>query len=190
MGRGKWAQIRVEPGDCHLSDRALGRHLLNLPAGRARDHRVARPAYRRPPKARIRQKRALPPLRVGVAASMAKRQGVLRSVWKEIDWEAGKSQSAPRRGAWGAGRVQPRYLSTPGLRPPRAQSTVEGRAVSKKGQGAELSPALQAWVDKCLVPRLVEEYLGQAEREEEPCSGAKPVPEFAANGNVPSEVPR
>ena len=52
--------------------------------------------------------------------------------------------------------------------------------MSKKGQSGVLSPALQAWVDNCLVPRLVEEYLGQAEREEEPCSGAKPVPEFAA----------
>ena len=63
--------------------------------------------------------------------------------------------------------------------------------MSKKGQGAVPSPALQAWLDNYLVPRLVEEYLrGQAERkEEEPCSEAKPVPEFAANGNVSSEVP-
>ncbi len=63
--------------------------------------------------------------------------------------------------------------------------------MNKKGQGGVLSPALQSWLDNYLVPRLVEEYLrGQAEREEEPCSGAKPVPEFAANGNASSEVPR
>ncbi len=120
---------------------------------------------------------------------MAKRQGVLRSMRKEIDWEAGKSQSATRRGAWGAGRVQPPYPSAPGFSPPRAVYASR-RAVSKKGQSAGLSPALQAWVDNYLVPRLVEEYLrGQGEREEEPCSEAKPVPEFAANGNVSSEVP-
>ncbi len=62
--------------------------------------------------------------------------------------------------------------------------------MSKKGQGAGLSPALQAWLDNYLVPLLVQEYLSQAEREEEPCSETKPVAEFAANGNVSSEVPR
>ncbi len=63
--------------------------------------------------------------------------------------------------------------------------------MSKKGQGAVLSPALQAWLDNYLVPRLVEEYLrGQAAREEEPCSEAKPMAEFAANGNASPEVPR
>lgn len=46
-------------------------------------------------------------------------------------------------------------------------------------KGAVLSPALQSWVDNYLVPRLVQEYLSQAEREEEPCSKAKPVAEFA-----------
>ncbi len=120
---------------------------------------------------------------------MAERQGVLRSMWKEIEWEAGKSQSAPRRGAWGAGRFQLRSPSAPGFRPPRA-FYAPGRTVSKKGQGVVLSPALQAWLDNYLVPRLVEEYLrGQAVHEEEPCSEAKPVPEFAANGNASSEVP-
>lgn len=56
-------------------------------------------------------------------------------------------------------------------------------------QGGVLSPALQSWLDNYLVPLLVQEYLSQAEREEEPCSEAQPVPEFAANGNVSSEVP-
>ncbi len=43
------------------------------------------------------------------------------------------------------------------------------------GQGSGLSPELRIWIDNCLVPILVREYLAELEREESACSKPKPV---------------
>ena len=80
MGSGKWGEIGVEPGICHLSARALGRYSLTLPAGRASSRPAACPAYRRPLKASVPQERALSKLRLRMAADCSKREDHLRKL--------------------------------------------------------------------------------------------------------------
>jgi hypothetical protein len=46
---------------------------------------------------------------------------------------------------------------------------------------------MRSWVDNCLVPILVREYLAEIEREKSACSEGEPVAEFAASRTVPSE---
>ena len=48
------------------------------------------------------------------------------------------------------------------------------------GQGSGLSPELRSWIDNCLVPILVREYLAEMDREKSACSKSKPVKDSAA----------
>ena len=48
------------------------------------------------------------------------------------------------------------------------------------GQGSGLSPELRSWIDNCLVPILVREYLAEMDREKSACSKSKPVKVSAA----------
>ncbi len=48
------------------------------------------------------------------------------------------------------------------------------------GQGSGLSPELRNWIDNCLVPILVREYLAEMDREKSACSKSKPVKDSAA----------
>ncbi len=47
------------------------------------------------------------------------------------------------------------------------------------GQGSGLSPELRSWIDNCLVPILVREYLAERESKESACSKPKPVKDSA-----------
>ncbi len=46
-------------------------------------------------------------------------------------------------------------------------------------QKSALSPQMRSWVDNCLVPILVEEYLAELEREESACAEGEPVTKCA-----------
>ena len=48
------------------------------------------------------------------------------------------------------------------------------------GQGSGLSPELRSWIDNCLVPILMREYLAEMDREKSACSKSKPVKDSAA----------
>ncbi len=43
-----------------------------------------------------------------------------------------------------------------------------------------MSPELRSWIDNCLVPILVREYLAEMDREKSACSKSKPVKDSAA----------
>ena len=47
------------------------------------------------------------------------------------------------------------------------------------GQGSGLSPELRSWIDNCLVPILVREYLAEMEHEQSAYSKSKPVKDSA-----------
>jgi hypothetical protein len=52
-----------------------------------------------------------------------------------------------------------------------------------------LSPALRSWIDNCLVPILVKEFLAEArEREKVLDAESRRVAQFAADGMASSEV--
>ena len=55
--------------------------------------------------------------------------------------------------------------------PPSQHNTVQKPA---------LSPQMRIWVDNCLVPILVREYLAEMDREKSACSKSKPVKDSAA----------
>ncbi len=59
--------------------------------------------------------------------------------------------------------------------------------MSKPNGNSALSPELKSWVDNCLVPILVREYVGELDREKSACSEGEPVTEFATSRTVPSE---
>ncbi len=46
-------------------------------------------------------------------------------------------------------------------------------------QKSALSPQMRGWIDNCLVPILVREYLAGREREKSACSEVEPVAECA-----------
>jgi len=52
--------------------------------------------------------------------------------------------------------------------------------VKVNGQGSGLSPELRSWIDNCLVPILMREYLAEMDREKSACSKSKPVKDSAA----------
>ncbi len=54
-------------------------------------------------------------------------------------------------------------------------------------QKSALAPQMRSWVDRCLVPILVREYLAEMEREKSACSEVEPVAECAAKSTVTTE---
>ena len=52
--------------------------------------------------------------------------------------------------------------------------------MSKPNGNSALSPELKSWVDNCLVPILVREYLEEIEREKSTCSEGEAVAECLA----------
>lgn len=63
MGTGKWEHLGIEPGNCYLSDRALGSHSVNLPAGGADSQQSCLPAYRHSATASVLPKKAMSPVK-------------------------------------------------------------------------------------------------------------------------------
>ena len=53
-------------------------------------------------------------------------------------------------------------------------------------QKLALSPQMRSWVDNCLVPILVQEYLAEMARKKSACSEEEPVAECATSRTVPS----
>ena len=60
--------------------------------------------------------------------------------------------------------------------------------MSKDGQ--QLDPAIRSWVDRCLVPNLVREYVAELERKKSACSEGEPVAEFATTRTATVEEGR
>jgi len=58
--------------------------------------------------------------------------------------------------------------------------------MSKDGQ--QLDPAIRSWVDRCLVPNLVREYVAELERKKSACSEGEPVAEFAATSATSADL--
>ena len=54
--------------------------------------------------------------------------------------------------------------------------------------GNTLNAALRSWVDNCIVPILVKEYLTSLQAEKELAAGAEPVAEFKTTKPSSSEV--
>ncbi len=54
-------------------------------------------------------------------------------------------------------------------------------------QKSALSPQMRSWVDNCLVPILVREYLAEMEREKSACSEGEPVAECATTRTAIAE---
>ena len=52
----------------------------------------------------------------------------------------------------------------------------------------DLDPAIRSWVDNCLVPILVKEFLASRQVDEELASGAKPMQECGAKESSSDEV--
>ena len=53
-----------------------------------------------------------------------------------------------------------------------------------------INPAIRSWVDDCLVPILVREYLAEMERGKSTCSEVQPVAKFAATRTAIAEEGR
>ena len=55
-------------------------------------------------------------------------------------------------------------------------------------QKLALSPQMRSWVDNCLVPILVREYVAELERKKFACSEGEPVAEFAATDAITADI--
>ena len=56
------------------------------------------------------------------------------------------------------------------------------------GQDRRLSPRLKSWIDNCLVPSLVREFIAEKEREKSACAEGEPVAEFAATNATTADL--
>lgn len=68
---------------------------------------------------------------------------------------------------------------------------IRGKDSSKRGQRLAppaLSERLRGWIDNCLVPALVREYLAEQRPENGACSGGEPVAEFAATNATSADL--
>ena len=57
-------------------------------------------------------------------------------------------------------------------------------------QKLALSPQMRGWIDNCLVPALVREYVAELERKKSACSEGEPVAEFATTRTATVEEGR
>ncbi len=74
--------------------------------------------------------------------------------------------------------------------PRTALKLAHSKGSSKKGQTLAppaLSEGLRGWIDNCLVPALVREFLAELEHEKSACPGGEAVTESAATRTVTAE---
>lgn len=62
------------------------------------------------------------------------------------------------------------------------------RIVQRARLGDDLNPALRSWVDTCIVPILVKEYLASRQVEKELAPAAEPMAECEAKESSSDEV--
>ncbi len=60
--------------------------------------------------------------------------------------------------------------------------------MNAKGSSSKLSPEIRSWIDNCIVPILVKEYLTEMKMETKLAVGSRSVAQFATDGTTPSEV--